>query len=225
MLCRGPVLHKPDERMLRILLVDDHAVVRAGYRRLLEQADSNWVVEEAATGEGAYRLGGEKQFDVVVMDLSLPGISGIEALRRMKKREPGLRILVFSMHDQAVFAEQALEAGADGSITKSSAPEVLVEAVARVAEGGRFLGSDVNDAMAAHRGEGNPEDALRSLSPREFEIFRLLAEGRGVAEIADTLNLGYKTVANYSSIVRDKLGMANTADLTRLAIREGVVRP
>ncbi|MCK8517084.1 response regulator transcription factor [Methylonatrum kenyense] len=211
--------------MLRILLVDDHAVVRAGYRRLLEQADSAWVVEEAATGEGAYKRTGQTPFDVVVMDLSLPGISGVEALRRMKRREPEVRVLVFSMHDQAVFAEQALEAGADGYITKSSAPEVLVEAVSRVAEGGRFLGADVQEAMVAHQGDGNPEDALRNLSPREFEIFRLLAEGRGVAEIAETLNLGYKTVANYSSIVRDKLGMANTADLTRLAIREGVVQP
>ncbi len=211
--------------MLRILLVDDHAVVRAGYRRLLEQADVDWVVEEAATGEGAYRLSHETAFDVVVMDLSLPGMSGIETLRRMRKRDARIRVLVFSMHDQAVFAEQALEAGAAGYITKSSAPEVLVEAVAGVAAGGRFLGPDVRDALNLHQGEGNVGDALRSLSPREFEIFRLLAEGRGVSEIAELLNLGYKTVANYSTIIRDKLGTANTADLTRLAIREGIVSP
>jgi two-component system, NarL family, invasion response regulator UvrY len=209
---------------LELLLVDDHAVVRAGYRRLLEQSGPDWQVAEAESGETAYRLFSERRFDVVVMDLSLPGMSGLETLRRMIRRDACARVLVFSMHDQAVFAEQALEAGAAGYITKSSAPEILVEAVISVATGHSYLGSDISRALAGHRAA--PEStAISQLSPREFEIFRLLAEGRGVADIAELLNIGYKTAANYSSTVRDKLDLNNTADLTRLAIREGIVRP
>jgi DNA-binding NarL/FixJ family response regulator len=212
--------HALPDNGLHLLLVDDHAVVRTGYRRLLEQADPDWSVAEAATGEAAYRMFAQQRFDVVVMDISLPGMSGLETLRRMRARTPGTRVLVFSMHDEAVFAEQALAAGACGYITKMSASEVLVEAVHTIADGGHYVGEDIRRTLTG--GHSGPD--LTALSPREFEIFRLMAEGRGVSDIARLLNIGYKTAANYCTRIRDKLGIGNGAQLARLAIREGVVR-
>lgn len=208
----------PSPAPLRLLLVDDHAVVRAGYRRLLEQANHCWEVTEADSGEAAYRECASQDFDVVVMDISLPGISGLEALARLRRRTPGIRVLMFSMHEEPVFAEQALSNGAAGYITKSSAPEVLVEAVQRIAVGRRYLGPDVHCQYG-----DEPPKGLQSLSPREFEIFRLLAEGRGSAEIARMLSISYKTVANYGSGIREKLALNNVAEMTRLAIRTGVI--
>ena len=186
--------------LIRILLVDDHAVVRAGYRRLLEQASSCWAVTEASSGEAAYQACVHAEFDVVVMDISLPGISGLETLARLRRRDPKIRVLIFSMHEEPVFAEHALSNGAAGYITKSSAPEVLVEAVQRVSVGRHYLGPNV----CCQHGDPAPA-ALQGLSPREFEIFRLLAEGRGSDEIARLLSISYKTVANYGSGIRDKL--------------------
>ncbi|ABI58062.1 response regulator [Alkalilimnicola ehrlichii MLHE-1] len=204
---------------LTLLLVDDHAVVRAGYRRLLEQASRCWQVTEADSGESAYRACARERFDVVVMDISLPGISGLETLARLQRRAPEIRVLIFSMHEEPVFAEQALSGGAAGYITKSSAPEVLVEAVQRIAAGGHYLGPDVR----CRHGDADTA-GLQSLSAREFEIFRLLAEGCGSAEIARLLNISYKTVANYGSGIREKLALNNVAEMTRLAIRAGVIK-
>ncbi|RFA25848.1 DNA-binding response regulator [Alkalilimnicola ehrlichii] len=206
---------------LRLLLVDDHAVVRTGFRRLLEQAGPSWQVCEAESGEQAYVLFAAGDFDVVVLDLSLPGMSGLETLRRLRRRAGNARVLVFSMHDQGVFVEQALAAGAQGYITKSSAPQVLVDAVLAVAAGERYLHEGL--ALALEQDTAGGESALRNLSAREFEIFRLLAEGRCTHGIAALLNISYKTVANHACSIKDKLGLSNAADLTRLAIREGVV--
>jgi two-component system invasion response regulator UvrY len=207
---------------LKVLLVDDHAVVRAGYRRLLESSSLNIRVFEADTGEQAYSSYSQEPFDLVVMDLTLPGIGGLEAIRRITQRDHGARVLVFSIHDETVFIERALEAGARGYISKSSAAEVLVEAVERVVRGEVYLGPGIAERLAAvHRaGTDNP---LAALSPREFDIFRLLAEGRTVNEIAELLSLSAKTVANYNTQIRTKLNVSSAAELARLAIRYGVV--
>ncbi|MCP5143560.1 MAG: response regulator transcription factor [Gammaproteobacteria bacterium] len=210
------------ERGIRILLVDDHAVVRAGYRLLLQNAPAITIVAEAEDGESAYRAFVESRPDVVVMDLTLPGPSGLDVIRRVIARDPRARILVFSMHEEPIFAEQALAAGARGYLTKASAPDALVDAIRDIARGGIFVETAIAQQLAVQkcRGEATP---FRDLTTREFEICRLLVEGASVAEIAQKVALSAKTVANYSTQIREKVGAGSTAELTRLAIRYGII--
>ena len=204
-----------------VLLVDDHAVVRQGYRRLLERESDIRIAGEAASGAEAYQEFCRLGPDVVVIDISLPDVSGIEAMRRMIAREPRARVLVFSMHEEAIFPARALESGARGYITKASAPEVLVDAVRAVAAGGTYLSRDVAQTLALKNVKG-ANTGLAALSAREFEIMRLLVAGDTVATIAEKLGLGYKTVANYQSSVRAKLGAENAAQLLAIAERNGL---
>jgi len=213
--------------MIRILLVDDHAVVRSGYRGLLECAPGYQIVAEAASGSQAYRRFLEHRPDVVITDLSLPGVGGIELLRRMHRRVGVLRALVFSVHDEPVFVERALSAGALGYVTKRSAPDTLVAAVAAVAavaQGRRFLSDDVQSVAPASGALATGQGVIERLSQREFEIFRQLAEGAAVREIAAGLSISGKTVSNHCSQIRLKLGVQTMAEMTRLAIAAGVVR-
>jgi len=207
---------------VRVLLVDDHAVVRAGYRMLLNVAPEIEVVAEADSGELACRLFTEHAPDVVVMDLTLPGIGGLEAIRRIVQRSPRAKVLVFSMHEDTLFVEQALAAGACGYVTKSSPPHVLVAAVKEVAAGGRPLAGDIEQRLAFARVRGG-DSPLKELSTREFAIFCLLAEGLASAEIAKRLSLSHKTVANYGTQLKSKLKVGTVAELARLAIRHGVI--
>jgi DNA-binding NarL/FixJ family response regulator len=204
------------------LLVDDHAVVRAGYRLLLQNTPEIEVIAEADSGELACRYFAEHAPDVVVMDLTLPGIGGLEAIRRIVQRDPRARILVFSMHEETMFVEHALAAGACGYVTKSSSPHVLVAAVRDVAAGGRPLAGDIAARLAFERVRGR-DSPLMGLSTREFEVFCLLAEGLGSAEIAKRLSLSHKTVANYGTQLKSKLNVGSVAELTRLAIRHGII--
>ncbi|MGH8596304.1 MAG: response regulator, partial [Gammaproteobacteria bacterium] len=183
---------------IKVLMVDDHAVVRTGYRTLLEDSATLEIVGEADNGESAVGLFEDLAPDVVIMDLSLPGISGLEAIRRILLRKPAARILAFSMHEDTIFVEQALQAGARGYIGKSSAPKVLVEAVNAIAAGNIYLDPDIAQRLAFQKTRG-PNSPIAGLSTREFEIFRLLAEGGTVADIAKRLALSSKTVANYST--------------------------
>jgi two-component system invasion response regulator UvrY len=208
--------------LISVLLVDDHAVVREGYRRLLERSRDVHVVGEAASAAEAYRIFCEVAPDVVVMDISLPDVSGIEGMRRLLLREPRSRILVFSIHDEAIFANRALKSGAKGYVTKASAPEVLVEAVRTVARGEVFLSADIARTLALH-GVSGGSTALEALSTREFEIARLLATGHSVRTIADKLCLNYKTVANHQSNIRQKLGAETAAQLIRIATENGLL--
>lgn len=209
-------------RTTTILLVDDHAVVREGYRRLLERTADLRVIGEAASGEDGYRLFGELRPDVAVMDLSLPGIGGVETVRRIVQRDPRARILVFSMHDDAMFSSRALQAGAKGYVTKASAPDVLVEAVRAVSAGRLYLSPDIAQelAMLALPGRRNP---VHTLSAREFEVFRMLVDGHSVTDIARVLSLSRKTVANYQSSLRQKLEVSNTTQAMRLAMSHGIL--
>ena len=206
---------------IRIMLVDDHAVVRAGFRRLLEQQLNCHVVAEAADAERAYKLFVEHRPDVVVLDLSMPGLSGMDTIRRIIAREPAARILVFSMHEDASVAERAIQLGARGYVTKSSAPEVLAAAVAEVAAGKLALSPDITQSLALLKLNG-AENPLSALSAREFEIFRLLAGGYSVLAIAGLLSLSGKTVANYHSLIKQKLGIASDVELVLLAQRQNV---
>ena len=207
-----------------VLLVDDHAVVREGYRRLLERCPEIVVVGEAASAMEAYRKFCELQPDVVIMDISLPDVSGVEAIRRLQLRDASVRILVFSIHDEAIFPKRAFQAGARGYVTKASAPEVLVDAVRSVAKGEVFLSADVAQTLALHT-VLKREDALRLLSDREFEILRLVAEGHSLQDIAERLSLAYKTIANYQSIIKQKLGIDTSVQLIRFAAENGLLAP
>jgi DNA-binding NarL/FixJ family response regulator len=205
-----------------VLLVDDHAVVREGYRRLLERGDDICVIGEATTAGDAYRAFCRLTPDVTVMDISLPDVSGIEAMRRMLLREPHACVLMFSMHEEPIFPMRAFQVGARGYITKASAPEVLVDAVRAVAEGRSYLSHDVAQALAL-TSLLDRDVALKSLSAREFEIMRLLVAGHALSDIAKRLGLSYKTVANYQSAIRHKLGAESALQLLSIATRSGLV--
>lgn len=199
---------------LTVLLVDDHAVVREGYKRLLEQRGHIAVVGEADSAESALSQFSRLHPDVVVMDIALPGVSGIEALRRMRQRRPTSRILMFSMYEEGVYADRSIQAGASGYVTKASAPNVLVEAVHAVAGGRIYLSPDIAQELAIRH--VSKEDDSSELSNREFEILRLLVDGQTVKEIADRLKLNAKTVANHQSIIRQKLGAETAVQLARM---------
>ncbi len=205
-----------------VLLADDHAVVREGYRRLLERTSEITVVAEAGSGEDAYRLFVEHAPDVTVLDINLPGIGGLECARRILAREPQARILMFSMHEDVVFPSRALQMGARGYVTKSSAPEVLVEAVRLVAEGKLYISHDMAQELAVQMLPGH-DNPLQALSPREFEVFRLLVAGHSIGEIGRILSLSYKTVANHQSNIRAKLDVSNTAQVVRMAMMHGML--
>ena len=206
---------------IRILLIDDHAIVRAGYRRLLDSCDHIEIAAEAASGEEAYRCFLAQPSDVVITDLSLPGISGLETIRRIRRRDSEARVLVFTVHEEPDFVERALEAGALGYVTKSSPPDELLSAIDTVAAGGRYLCGQARARLA----QRSSNQALEQLSHREFEILRLLAEGRTVGDIATVLSLSVKTVANYNTSIKAKLGVATAAQLARVAINHRLVSP
>lgn len=207
---------------IRIILADDHAVVRSGLRRLLEQNPEMQVVAEAESGEQAYQIYTELLPDVIVIDISMPGMGGLEAIRRILGRNPVARIVVFSMHENAAFAFQALNMGAKGYVAKSGMAEDLVIAVKKAAAGGSYISPVVAQKMALQTVSG--DDALsKKLSAREFEVFRLIAEGKNADEIGLLLNISQKTVANYQTMIRQKLGVNSPVELVRLAIRHGLI--
>ena len=207
---------------IRVMLVDDHPVVRTGYARLLEQAGDIRVVGEADDTESAYARVPGLAPDVVVTDLSLPGQGGLELIRRLTARDPSLRILAFTMHENAVLVRRALENGARGFLTKSAPPNALVDAVREVFRSRPERRNGVRSSLPPASGEPHPFEALTA---REFEVFQQLAQGRSPAECAALLNLSLKTVANYQTSLKEKLGVATTAALVHLAIRHGVIAP
>lgn len=204
-----------------VLLVDDHAVVREGYRRLLENSPSIRVVGEAADAQSAYLAWQEHRPQVTVMDIALPGASGIEALRRIRSRDAEARVLMFSMYEDPVFAARALQAGARGYVTKAAAPQVLVEAVLAVAVGKAYIVPGVAQELALR--SLAPDGGAESLSPREFEVLRMLVDGKSVGEIARSLGLTPKTVANHQSALRQKLGAGTAVQLLQAAARLGLM--
>jgi DNA-binding NarL/FixJ family response regulator len=208
--------------MIRILLVDDHAVVRAGYHRFLERNEDLNVVAEAADAEQGYSRFRQHKPDISIVDLSMPGAGGLILIRRIVALDPLARVLVFSMHEDAVFASRSLQAGACGYVTKSCEPETLVEAVRQIHAGRRYLSPDMARRLAPGRGDADP---LAVLSVKEFEVFRLIAEGRSVADIAVALSLSQKTVANYQALIKEKLGANTTTALVHIALRNGVITP
>ena len=206
-----------------IVLIDDHAVVRAGVRRLLEQESLFEVIGEAESGEKAYQIFGELKPDVMVMDLSMPGMGGLEAIRRILMRHEKAKILVLSMHEDLSFANQALKLGAKGYLTKNTLADDLVKSIQTVSKGDVFLSDEIAKKMAMQSISGN-QDPIHELSAREFEIFRLLAEGLDIDAIATTLNISSKTVSNYQTMIKQKLNINSPVELIRYAIKVGVIK-
>jgi DNA-binding NarL/FixJ family response regulator len=205
---------------LRIAIADDHAVVRTGYRRLLELDGRMRVVAEFADGESAYQWLCANEADVLILDLTMPGRGGLATLQRLRQRLPELRVLVFTMHESAELAGQTLRIGAAGYITKSSAPESLVVAVHEIAAGARPVSPEVLGAL--DETEAAPHAAL---SPREFEIFLLLARGDSVEAIASARCLSAKTIANYQTSIRQKTGLGSSLEMYRYAESHGLLAP
>lgn len=208
--------------MIRVMLVDDHALVRMGFRMLLAESADIEVVTDADSGEQALQRLADSRPDVVVLDISMPGMGGLEALRRLHARDASLRLLMLSAHDDSAHARRALDAGALGFLSKRSAPENLPEAIRAVAAGRRWLDADIARqlALAALDGSANPADRLSS---REFEVFVQLARGRSVQDIAADLKLSTSTVGTHLYHVKQKLEASNQAELTLLALRWGLI--
>jgi DNA-binding NarL/FixJ family response regulator len=206
----------------RVMLADDHAIVREGYRSLLQKQDRLEVVAEADNGAAAYRVYKEARPDLVIMDLSMPGIGGVEAIRRIRQWDKSARILVFTMHQSAAYAIQAIKAGARGYVTKSNPPEALLRAITEVMAGRIALSPDIDHELAINSLADEPS-AIDALSPREFEILRMLLAEKSVDEIANTLHISTKTAANTRYQIRAKLGVGSDIELVRLALRQRII--
>lgn len=215
-------MYQDNSTAIRMMLVDDHAVVRAGYRFLLESIADIQVVAEATSGEQAVEMVAGVAPDIIVMDLAMPGIGGLEAIRQIREQQPQVRVLVFTMHENAAFVEHVLQSGVDGYISKNSPPDTLVEAVRKIASGGMFIDARIAQTLVVRKTR-NAGSQFASLSRREFQILCMFAEAYSVDSIARELSLTSKTVSNYLTQIKDKLQVSNTQELMRLAISEGLV--
>jgi two-component system invasion response regulator UvrY len=211
--------------VIRVLLVDDHAVVRTGFRLLLHAHPDTTVVGEADSGESAVQRYAELSPDVVVMDLAMPGMGGLEALRRIRAHHPQARVLALSAHDDPQHARRALREGARGFLSKRSAPEALLEAITAVAAGQRYLDVSLAHRLALAELDGADKSGVASLSEREFEVFLRLAAGGSVQRIAEDLKLSASTVGTHLYNIKQKLGVSNQSELTLIAIRHGLLQP
>jgi two-component system, NarL family, invasion response regulator UvrY len=209
-------------KKIKVMLVDDHAVVRMGFRLLLQGVQDIEVQAEAESGEEACKLYSETKPDVVVMDLSMPGIGGLEAVTRIMARDPAARILVLSAHEDTIHPKRLLKAGAAGYLSKRSAAEELIHAIRQVAAGKNFLEPALAQKMAVQQVTGG-QNPVEVLSDREFEVFMLLARGISVAQIAEQLFLSPRTVGTHLYNIKQKLDAANSAELTLIAMRNGLL--
>jgi two-component system, NarL family, invasion response regulator UvrY len=207
------------------MLVDDHAVVRMGFRLLLQATHDIEVIGEADSGEAACQRVTELHPDVVVMDLAMPGMGGIEAVKRIAARDREVRILALSAHEDTSHPRRALKAGALGYLSKRGAPEALIEAIRTIARGRRYLDPQIAQRIAVQNLEGGGDNPTEQLSEREFEVFVQLARGLSVNQIADNLKLAPSTVGTHLYNIKQKLGVQNQSELTLLAVRHGLIEP
>jgi DNA-binding NarL/FixJ family response regulator len=208
--------------MIKILIADDHAVVRSGLKQIVATAQDTVVVDEAVSGADVLAKLRTNEIDLLTLDMTMPGISGVDLIRRVHAEYPGIPILILSIHNEAQVVSRALRAGAAGYVTKDSDPEILLAAIHKLAAGGRFIDPKLVDAMVfeRHSGDVPPHEIL---SDREFEVLRLLAAGRSINDIADTFALSAKTISTHKRRLMQKLGLSNNAELIRYSIRHGLV--
>lgn len=209
--------------MIKVLVADDHAIVRRGLRQILAETPDIMVAGEAATAQEVLRLVREERWNVVVLDISLPGGSGLELLSTIRRERPELPVLILTVYPEEQYAVRAIRAGAAGFLTKESAPEKLIEAVRKVASGGRWVSAELAETLAsvlAGESGGAPHERL---SDREFEILKMLASGKTVSEVAHELSLSVKTVSTHRTRMLKKMNMRTNAELTHYAVRSGLV--
>lgn len=211
--------------MIRMLIADDHAIVREGLKRIVALVDDMEVVCEAADGTEVMQRVRDSVFEVMVLDLSMPGRSGMELIKLIHAERPRLRILVLSMHQELQYAVRAIKAGASGYLTKESAPEQLVQALRRIAAGGAYISAEVAEQLALGAMPDGVAPAHEILSDREFEVFGLIVAGHSVTNIAARLNLSVKTISTHKTNLMHKMGLQNQSELIRYAIKSGVTDP
>ncbi len=205
--------------MIRVLVADDHKLVREGLKQILAATVDMQVAGEAANGDEALALAKANDYDLALVDMSMPGLAGIELIKRLRLARPGLRILVLSMHGEQQYAARALKAGAAGYLTKDSASEQLVGAIRKVAAGGLYITAAAAESLVSETATGGGNAAPHALlSDREFEVFRMLAGGRGPTEIAERLHLSVKTVSTHKARILEKMKLGSTAELVRYAL-------
>lgn len=209
--------------MIRIVIADDHAIVREGLKRIVSAADDMELVGEAADGTEVMQRVRELSFDVLMLDLSMPGRSGMELIKLVHAEKPRLRILVLSMHQELQYAVRAIKSGASGYLTKESAPALLEQAIRKLAGGGAFISAEVAEQLALGAMPGNETLPHESLSNREFEVFRLLATGVSVTDIGLRLKLSVKTVSSHKANLSHKMGLQNQSELIRYALKHGLI--
>ena len=211
--------------MIRILIADDHAIVRGGLKQLLSVESDFIVAGEAANGPEALEKIREQQFDVVLMDMSMPGRSGIELIKQIKNEQPKLAVLVLSMHKEEQYAVRAMKAGALGYLTKESAPDQLISAIRKVAQGGVFITSGAAERLAIEMYGNHDAIPHTLLSDREYQVFRKIVSGMPINGIADELSLSVKTISTHKTRILQKMNMTNTAELIHYAIRQQLLDP
>lgn len=210
--------------MIKVLITDDHPVVRRGIRQILEDDDRISLVQEASNGKELFERLKEQLFDVILLDISLPGRSGLDLIEQIKRTQSSASILILSIHSEEMYAIKALKAGAAGYLTKTSAPEELISAINKVSNGERYISTSLADKIAESVISGSEKPLYQLLSAREVEVLQLFSEGKKVVQIAAELSLSPKTVSTYRERLLEKLKLHTTSDLIRYAIMEGITR-
>jgi DNA-binding NarL/FixJ family response regulator len=208
--------------VIRVFLADDHAIVRAGLKELLTSTGDMEVVGEATNGHEVLAAVRTGNFDVLVLDMSMPGRSGVELIKLAKAEQPKLRVLVLSMHSEQQYAVRAVRAGASGYLTKESAADELVTAIRRIARGGAYITPETAERLVLDTSSSTDRPPHTQLSNREFEVFRMIVSGRSVTEIAQRLNLSVKTISTHKARILEKMGLSSQADLVRYAVKHGL---
>ncbi len=207
---------------MRVLVADDHAILRRGIKQILAEIPSISTVDEATTGQEALSLALKKLYDLVLLDISMPGRSGLDVLKQLKTDRPRLPVLIVSMHPEEQYALRALKAGASGYLTKESAPDELITAVQKILEGGKYVSQSLAERFVAELAKPSDKPVHERLSDREYEIFCMIASGKTVSEIATELALSVKTVSTYRTRILEKTNLKTNAEITRYVIENGL---
>jgi len=209
--------------MIRIIIADDHPIVREGLKKVLEKNPDMTVADEVSTGEELINKARTNDYDVVLLDITMPGKGGLEILEQLKKEKPKLRILVLSIHPEEQYAIRVLKAGASGYLSKDKAPYELLEAIRKVAQGGKYVSASLAEKLAFEIENGREKPLHENLSNREYQVMCLIASGKTIKNIADELSLSARTVSTYRSRILDKMKMKSNAEITHYAIKQGLV--
>ena len=218
----GQCKYMSKSKPITVLLVDDHQIVRVGFRRLIETTGDIRVLAEAQSGEESYQLVNDLRPDIIIMDINMPGIGGLEAIGRLRKRNVKEKIIALTVHETEPFPSRVLAAGAQGYLSKRCAPQELIQAIRKVYRGETFVTNQVMREI--NKTPGNDEAAINKLTPREFQVFSLLAEGRTAVEIGHDMNLSHKTIHSHRSNIMKKLKLETSFSIVQFAILQGIVK-